>query len=106
MPRMELKLTRWTKDSPPGERELRQLYAAERLAPYAWSNGPGDVYAPHSHGYHKVLMVVRGSITWVLPERGERIETFAGDRLDLPRGTVHAAEVGPQGVTCLEAHLD
>ncbi len=32
------------------------------------------------------------------------IELAAGDRLDLPAGTVHEAEVGPDGVTCLEAH--
>jgi hypothetical protein len=28
----------------------------------------------------------------------------AGDRLDLPAGIVHDADVGPQGVVCLEAH--
>jgi hypothetical protein len=26
-----------------------------------------------------------------------------GDRLDLPARTLHAATVGPEGVTCLEA---
>ncbi len=30
----------------------------------------------------------------------------AGDRLDLPAGTVHDAHVGAQGVVCLEAHKD
>jgi len=28
-----------------------------------------------------------------------------GDRLDLPARTLHAADVGPDGVRCLEAHL-
>jgi hypothetical protein len=28
-----------------------------------------------------------------------------GDRLDLPASVVHAAEVGENGVVCLEAHL-
>jgi len=28
-----------------------------------------------------------------------------GDRLDLPAGTRHEAFAGPDGVTCLEAHL-
>ena len=28
----------------------------------------------------------------------------AGDRLDLPKDTAHEAEVGSQGVICLEAH--
>jgi hypothetical protein len=50
--------------------------------------------------------VVRGSITWELPELGREIETRAGDRLELPQGMVHAARVGNQGVTCLEAHIN
>ena len=78
--------------------------ADEGLDPYAWSNGPHDVYPPHSHGYDKVIFVVRGSITLGLPELGEQIPLKAGDRLDLPAGIVHDAHVGAQGVTCLEAH--
>ena len=76
----------------------------ENLSPYAWSNAPGDRYPDHSHTYGKVIYVVNGSITWILPESGEELETKAGDRLELPAEVVHAAEVGPQGVTCLEAH--
>ena len=103
---MELKVTRWEKDNPPTEKELRTIYKAEGLTPYTWSNGPGDSYAAHMHGYHKVIMVVRGSISWVLPDLGMRIETGPGDRLDLPGGTVHAADVGADEVTCLEGHKD
>jgi quercetin dioxygenase-like cupin family protein len=102
---MELKITRWNKPAPPTQDELLQIYRQEGLSPYAWSNGPGDVYPAHEHSYHKVLYVVRGSITWSLPELGQEIETTSGDRIDLPQGTRHAARVGPMGVTCLEAHL-
>lgn len=63
------------------------------------------MYAAHSHSYDKVIYVVRGSITFGLPELGQSLTLQAGDRLDLPANTVHAAVVGPQGVTCLEAHL-
>jgi quercetin dioxygenase-like cupin family protein len=69
---------------------------------YSWSNGPGDIYAPHSHGYEKVLYCVDGSITFVLEATGRRLELKAGDRMVLPAGTVHAAEVGPRGCTCIE----
>jgi quercetin dioxygenase-like cupin family protein len=69
---------------------------------YSWSNGPGDTYAPHSHGYEKVLYCVDGSITFVLEGTGRRMELAAGDRMVLPTGTVHAAEVGPRGCTCIE----
>jgi len=69
---------------------------------YSWSNGPGDTYAPHSHGYEKVLYCVDGSITFVLEGADERLELTPGDRMVLPAGTVHAAEVGPYGCTCIE----
>ena len=69
---------------------------------YSWSNGPGDRYAAHSHGYEKVLYCVEGTITFVLEATGKRLELKAGDRMVLPAGTVHAAEVGPDGCTCIE----
>jgi quercetin dioxygenase-like cupin family protein len=103
---MELKLSRWKRNSPPSEADLLAIYRQEGLSPYSWSNAPGDTYTAHIHGYHKVLYVVRGKITWILPDLGKEIETGPGDRLDLPRGTTHAARVGSEGVTCLEAHLD
>jgi quercetin dioxygenase-like cupin family protein len=103
---MELHVRRWEQSKPPNERILRQLYRSEGLSPFVWSNAPGDTYAAHTHAYHKVIYIVSGSITWILPESGREIETFPGDRLDLPSGVLHAARVGSQGVTCLEAHRD
>jgi quercetin dioxygenase-like cupin family protein len=76
------------------------------LDPHLWSNGPFDVYAAHSHSYNKVIYVVQGSITFGLPELGRQLNLQAGDRLDLPAGTLHDAHVGAQGVVCLEAHED
>jgi quercetin dioxygenase-like cupin family protein len=93
---------RWTGD-PPAQEALLDLYRAEQLQPYAWSNGPNDTYAPHEHNYEKVLRVVRGSIRFYLPERGESIDLSAGDTLVLSARIVHSAIVGPEGVTCLEA---
>ena len=75
------------------------------LDPGAWSNGPGDRYAAHVHGYDKVLVCAAGSIRFGLPDAGSTVELTVGDRLDLPAGTTHDATVGPDGVTCLEAHL-
>ena len=101
---MQLNVTHWDEAHAPTEAELRERMAAEGLQPYAWSNGPGFSYSAHSHGFHKVIYVVRGSITWKLPGEGMEVQTAAGDRLDLPRGIQHGALVGPQGVTCLEGH--
>jgi quercetin dioxygenase-like cupin family protein len=78
---------------------------AEGLAPTAWSNGPGDRYSAHSHGYDKVIVVEAGSIRFGLVDRGASVDLAAGDRLELPAGTSHDAVVGGTGVTCLEAHL-
>ncbi len=94
----------WPNAEPPSEAAIRRILAAEGLHPYAWSNGPGDVYGAHDHSYHKVIYVVEGSITFSLPYEGRRITLNAGDRLDLPAGVVHDAVVGPRGVVCLEAH--
>lgn len=85
------------------EDDARSAFTRERLTPSQWSNGPGDVYGAHSHAYHKVLYCLRGSITFRLVDTGEEIALTPGDRLDLEPGTVHAAVVGPKGVTCIEA---
>lgn len=85
---------------------------ADGLTGSSWSNGPGDTYAAHEHGYDKVLVVTAGSIRFGLPDQGRTrgatasVELGVGDRLDLPAGTAHDAVVGPRGVTCFEAHLE
>jgi quercetin dioxygenase-like cupin family protein len=73
---------------------------AEAEGCHAWSNGPGDVYAEHTHAYRKILYCVAGSITFRLRDR--EIRLGPGDRMDLPPGTAHAAVVGPKGCTCIE----
>jgi len=71
-------------------------------APRSWSNGPGDRYGRHRHGEAKVLFCLEGSI--VFHTDGGDLELTAGDRLDLPAGTAHAATVGPSGCACIEAY--
>jgi quercetin dioxygenase-like cupin family protein len=102
---MQFAVSYWDRSTPPVESELQTQLLEEGLFPYDWSNLPGDSYAPHVHDYDKVIIVVRGSIKWLLPQTDETFETRAGDRIDLPRGTWHAALVGPQGVTCLEGQI-
>jgi quercetin dioxygenase-like cupin family protein len=93
----------WTQAQDPTEAGIRQLFSAEKLIPYRWSNAPGDVYSAHTHSFFKVIYVLEGSITFRLPVEADEIFLRAGDRLDLPPGVVHSAIVGPQGVVCLEA---
>jgi len=99
-----IKVHPWTGDTAPDEAAIRKILGVEGLQPYRWSNGPGDVYGAHSHTYHKVIYVVKGSITFGIPDSNERILLNTGDRLDLPAGISHNAVVGKKGVVCLEAH--
>ena len=100
------RLTRWGRPERPTERQLRAILSAEGLAPYAWGNPPGDVYAEHRHPFVKILYCVSGSIRFDLPEEDRALELGPGDRLELPARTLHAALVGPEGVVCLEAHAN
>jgi mannose-6-phosphate isomerase-like protein (cupin superfamily) len=77
-------------------------FAAEGCSrPRSWGNAPGDTYAPHEHGYHKVLFCLEGSIVFHTDDAD--VATGAGDRLDLDPGTRHGATVGPDGCACIEA---
>jgi quercetin dioxygenase-like cupin family protein len=82
--------------------ELMSRLEAEARDCYGWSNGPGDRYAAHSHGYEKVLYCVEGSITFRLEDEGRDIHLEAGDRMMLPAGSRHSALVGPGGCVCIE----
>lgn len=80
---------------------LAALAAAGCSAPRSWGNGPGDVYGAHEHERDKVLFCTAGEIVFHLAEGDVALR--AGDRLDLPAGTRHAATVGPEGCSCVEA---
>lgn len=101
-----MQVIRWKETEVPQEHDLRKRMQVQGLSPYAWSNGPGEHYAVHSHSYQKVLYCVRGSIRFILPDVGGdagTIDLAAGDCMILPANVRHSAKVGPQGVTCLEA---
>jgi uncharacterized protein YjlB len=85
--------------------EIARRLRDEGLDPSGWSNGPGHRYAAHEHGYDKVIAVERGSIRFGLPASSAAVDLAAGDRLELPAGTSHHAQVGSAGVACLEVHL-
>jgi len=91
-----------TPGAPHASRESLQREMSDTgLSPTWWSNGPGDTYGAHEHGYHKVLYCFTGSIVFHTDE-GD-IAMKAGDRLDLDEGTRHSATVGPEGVVCAES---
>jgi mannose-6-phosphate isomerase-like protein (cupin superfamily) len=90
------------RDGPPptaGEAEAA-LESAGASSRSRWANDGGYRYGWHSHGYHKVLFCVSGSIVFHTSDGDLALEP--GDRLDIEPGTEHAATVGPQGVGCIE----
>ena len=88
----------------PGTAAAEARLRALGVDPLAWSNGPGDRYAAHEHGYTKLLVCAQGSITFFVGPEGLPVELLPGDGFELPPGTRHAALVGPSGCTCLEGH--
>jgi quercetin dioxygenase-like cupin family protein len=98
---MPATVTPWEDAAPPSEAAVEALLAGDGLTPSRWSNGPGDRYGWHSHPYHKVLFCSSGRI--VFHTRDGDVALGPGDRLDIEPGTEHAATVGADGVTCVEA---
>ena len=86
----------------PGHDELERRFREEGLSQVRWwSNGPGETFDWHDHPFHKVLYCAEGSI--LFHTRDGDVELRPGDRLDIEPGTQHAATVGPDGVSCVEA---
>jgi quercetin dioxygenase-like cupin family protein len=94
----------WDRSEPPTTASVADRLRDEGVEPYAWSNGPGDRYAVHQHGYTKLLVCAAGSITFLIGADATPVEIGPGEGFVLPPGTPHAAVVGPSGCTCMEAH--
>ena len=85
-----------------GPADARGAFTAEGCSQErSWGNGSGEEYGWHEHPRAKVLFCLVGSIVFHTDEGDLALE--AGDRLDLPAGTRHAATVGPSGCQCVEA---
>lgn len=94
----------WDRPEAPSAARVALRLRAEGVEPHAWSNGPGDRYAAHSHAYTKLLMCAAGSITFVVGPDATRVELLPGEGFIIPPGITHAAQVGPAGCTCLEGY--
>ena len=102
---MELRVIPWSSEDPPTEEDVKTELTEQELKVYRWACPPEGVFASHTHGYHKILYVIEGSIKFDLPTQHQSINLTRGDRLDLPAGIRHSAVAGTDGVTCLEAHI-
>ncbi|MBS0639978.1 MAG: cupin domain-containing protein [Proteobacteria bacterium] len=60
---------------------------------------PGYAADPHAHDFDARIMVLGGEITLTIS--GKPVTYRAGDCCEVPAGTVHAENVGPEGVSTL-----
>ena len=87
-----------------GRTEADAVFRGEGCSsPRPWSNEAGYAYGWHSHDFHKVLFCLDGDITFHLRDGDPDVRLDPGDRLDIEAGTEHAATVGAEGVSCVEA---
>ncbi|SEM94502.1 cupin domain-containing protein [Lihuaxuella thermophila] len=56
---------------------------------------PGREHPTHTHPTHETLLIVSGSITFTIGE--ESWKCTSGDRLILPKGTLHSSIAGEEG---------
>jgi quercetin dioxygenase-like cupin family protein len=87
----------------PSEAEVWRMLSAEGYVPDRWASAAGHIYPDHWHPFNKMVVVARGSITFMDCHTGQTFELLPGDRLFIPAGLVHSAVVGPRGVSCFEA---
>jgi uncharacterized cupin superfamily protein len=100
----QLVVKRWTWNKTLSEMAILHHMEREGLETQRWKNEPGTKYQAQAYNFEKVILIMRGSITYRLPETGEQVSLNPGDRLVLPAGLKHEAVVGPMGVVCLEGH--
>ena len=96
---MRLEVIPWNGAPPPSEDNLRQRLEQEGFDVFRWRDEAGADYQPHSHDHHESLWVVDGEL--VFGAGGREFHLRPGDRLLLPKGTVHTARAGAAGVTNL-----
>jgi quercetin dioxygenase-like cupin family protein len=96
---MQLELIPWSETDRPTKNLLKFRLEQEGFSAWLWNDAPGAVYQPHSHDHDESLWVIKGEITFGVAGRDYRLGP--GDRLMLPKGTVHAARAGREGATYL-----
>jgi mannose-6-phosphate isomerase-like protein (cupin superfamily) len=72
-----------------------QLRREGFLHTYVWQDGPNAFYADHTHAAETAHIILDGEMT--LTQGGETRTFYAGERCDVPAGTLHSAKMGSRG---------
>jgi quercetin dioxygenase-like cupin family protein len=96
---MRLEAIPWNGNGSAHVDALQQQLEQEGFNVFRWRDEAGASYEPHSHEHDESLWVVDGELVFGAGGRDYRLRP--GDRLMLPRGTVHTARAGANGATYL-----
>ncbi len=99
-----LRIHKWDadRDGPTSEEAMRQKLEALGYDVSCYTYPPGTYFPDHTHDTDKIDGVLSGRFRMTV--LGETVVLESGDCLEVPRGTVHTAEViGDEPVISLDA---
>ena len=96
---MRLEQIPWKGPDKPTESTLAARLAADGFESFLWIDPPDADYSPHAHDHDESLWVIDGDITF--GAEGKELRLGPGDRLMLPKGTIHTARAGHEGARYL-----
>lgn len=96
---MRLERIEWKGEARPDEDAMRRQLKEEGFSVFCYQDVPGANYEPHEHDHDESLWMIEGEMTF--GAGGRKWPLGAGDRLMLPKGTVHTAVAGPKGAKYL-----
>ncbi len=96
---MRLETISWNGNGSVDVNTLQQQLEQEGFNVFRWRDEAGASYEPHSHEHDESLWVIDGELVFGAAGRDFRLRP--GDRLMLPRGTVHTVRAGAAGATYL-----
>lgn len=102
---MPLRLERWhPADGPLNERRLMRLMELEGYEVLVYTYRPGTVFTEHEHLQEKCDAVLEGVLR--VTAEGQTFDLKGGDRLYVPAGTRHTAQViGEKAVVSLDGTM-
>ena len=73
----------------------KQLHEEGYAHTYVWQDRPHASYPDHTHPTETAHVILEGEMTLTMDGQ---MHTFrAGERCDVPAGTLHSAKMGPSG---------
>jgi quercetin dioxygenase-like cupin family protein len=73
----------------------KQLHSEGFRHTYVWEDSPNQRYSDHTHPVETAHIILEGEMTLTMDGRSSTYR--AGERCDVPAGTIHAAHIGPAG---------